>query len=243
VYDQYNAIAAEYQRMKARVLYRIVDYSLKKAIGDISGKDVLDLACGEGYTSRQFKSYGANKVVGVDISSEMIKLAQAQETRRPLGIKYLCSSAQALGCIGEFDMVAGIFLLHYASNEKELFQMCRVIYDNLKSGGRFIAANNKGLKKNLFNNFSKYDFRYSISDGIKDGAEFKLIVEYEAVTTEITMHHYSRRTYDRALHEAGFKRRNWMDFSVPPEVLIEPLGRKWDGFGKISAEGLLVCEK
>lgn len=241
--NQYDSIAAEYQRMKKRVLYKIVDHSLKKALGQIFSLDVLDLACGEGYTSRQFKSYGAKEVIGVDISAKMIKLALEQEKQNPLGIKYICSPAQNLGNIGRFDLVTGIFLLHYAKNENELFQMCKAISKNLKDNGRFVGANNKGLKKNLFNDFSKYDFRYVVDDDIKDGQEFKLIVEYENTITEIVMHHYSRNTYNRVLREAGFKKVQWLDFSVPLKVLRDPKNKKWRGFGKISVEGLLICRK
>lgn len=239
--SQYDSIAAEYQRMKKRALYKIVDHSLKKTLGKISGLDVLDLACGEGYTSRQFKSYGANKVIGVDISAEMIELAREQEERSPLGIDYICSPAQELDDIGRFDLVTGIFLLHYAKNKDELFQMCAVITKHLKNHGRFIGANNKGLKKNLFNDFSEYDFRYVANVDIKDGQEFKLIVEYGDTVTKIAMHHYSRKTYNRVLKEAGFKEIRWLDFSIPPEILRDPRNRKWQGFGKMSAEGLLIC--
>ena len=241
--NQYDLIAAEYKHMKKRVLYRIVDHSLKNVLKKISGLDVLDLACGEGYTSRQLKSYGANKVIGVDISAEMIKLAQEQERRSPLGIKYICSSAQNLGCVGRFDLVTGIFLLHYANNERELFQICEIISKNLKDDGIFIGANNKGLAKNLFNDFSKYDFRHIADCNIKEGQEFRLIVEYGDAVTEIAMRHYSRRTYSRALRAAGFKKIQWLDFSVPQEILRDPENKKWHGFGKISAESLLICRK
>lgn len=241
--NQYDSIAVEYQNIKKRFLYKIVDYSLKNALGRINSLNILDLACGDGYVTRQLKSYGANKVIGVDGSKEMIKLAKLSEKHSPLGIKYICSPVQNLGYVDKFDLVTGIFLLHYAKNKNELFQMCKVISENLKNNGRFIGANNKGLKKNLFNDFSKYDFKYVVDDNIKDGQEFKLIVEFENNITKISMYHYSRKTYNKILQEAGFKNIQWLNFLLPPEAVSNPKYRKWNSFGKISAECLLICGK
>jgi ubiquinone/menaquinone biosynthesis C-methylase UbiE len=46
-------------------------------LGDISGKDVLDLACGEGFFTRLIKQKTTGKVYGVDISENMISLAKS----------------------------------------------------------------------------------------------------------------------------------------------------------------------
>jgi 2-polyprenyl-3-methyl-5-hydroxy-6-metoxy-1,4-benzoquinol methylase len=43
--------------------------------GDVSGLDVLDAGCGTGYLSRQLSARGA-RVVGVDLSENMIRIAQ-----------------------------------------------------------------------------------------------------------------------------------------------------------------------
>ena len=50
-------------------------------IGDPTGKDVLDVACGEGFYSRLIRQRGAAKVVGVDLSAGMVELARKQEAR------------------------------------------------------------------------------------------------------------------------------------------------------------------
>ena len=43
----------------------------------VKGATVLDVGCGEGYVSRNLKSMGAKKIVGVDISEHMIDCANA----------------------------------------------------------------------------------------------------------------------------------------------------------------------
>jgi SAM-dependent methyltransferase len=51
----------------------------------LDGQHALDLACGFGLYTRLLKQHGAAQVLGVDISSEMIRLAQQQEQAAPLG--------------------------------------------------------------------------------------------------------------------------------------------------------------
>ena len=83
---EYDAIAAEYQESKHLSFREHIErYTLFEMLGDIGGKTVLDLACGEGFYTRLLKQAGASEVTGVDISAAMIELAEEQERRRPLG--------------------------------------------------------------------------------------------------------------------------------------------------------------
>jgi len=50
----------------------------KKLLGDISDKDVLDLGCGEGHFTRIISENTTGKVYGMDLSKEMIQLAESQ---------------------------------------------------------------------------------------------------------------------------------------------------------------------
>jgi len=54
---------------------------------DISGKEVIDLGCGEGRNTRLFADRGA-RMTGLDLSPEMIAAARAEEEREPRGISY-----------------------------------------------------------------------------------------------------------------------------------------------------------
>jgi len=66
-----------------------------KMVGNVKGKQLLDLACGEGYNTRILAKKGA-RVIGVDFSKEMIKLARERERRDRLGIRYYVSDAADL---------------------------------------------------------------------------------------------------------------------------------------------------
>jgi ubiquinone/menaquinone biosynthesis C-methylase UbiE len=55
---------------------------------DLSGQQVLDMACGLGELSCLLSSHGAS-VTGVDISANMLGHAMTQEAPEPHGIRYL----------------------------------------------------------------------------------------------------------------------------------------------------------
>jgi ubiquinone/menaquinone biosynthesis C-methylase UbiE len=85
----YDEIAHEYRDSKLLPFRDYAEsYSLFRLIGKLDGKTVLDLACGEGHYTRRLKQAGAARVLGVDISPEMIKLAEDSETTTPLGCQY-----------------------------------------------------------------------------------------------------------------------------------------------------------
>ena len=75
--SEYDAIAGEYQESK-RLSFRehVERYTLFETLGDVRGKTVLDLACGEGFYTRLLRQAGASEVTGVDISAAMIELAE-----------------------------------------------------------------------------------------------------------------------------------------------------------------------
>ena len=70
-------------------------------IGGLSGKTVVDLACGEGFYTRLIRQQGAAKVVGVDLSARMVELAREQEAEQRLGIEYVTGDARHLEPKGE----------------------------------------------------------------------------------------------------------------------------------------------
>ncbi|MXY55621.1 MAG: class I SAM-dependent methyltransferase, partial [Gammaproteobacteria bacterium] len=74
---EYDAIARGYQESK-RLPFRehIERHTLFQLLGDVAGKTVLDLACGDGFYTRLLRQAGASQVTGVDISRAMIELAE-----------------------------------------------------------------------------------------------------------------------------------------------------------------------
>ena len=49
---------------------------LFELIGDVKGKKVLDLGCGDGWYDRKLIELGASSVLGIDLSTKMINEAK-----------------------------------------------------------------------------------------------------------------------------------------------------------------------
>jgi SAM-dependent methyltransferase len=81
-------------------------------VGDLRGREVLDAGCGDGYSTRMLARTGAH-MTGVDLSARMIALAQAEERRAPLGIRYARASYTDLALFAgaTFDAVVSFMAL------------------------------------------------------------------------------------------------------------------------------------
>lgn len=186
----------------------------KSLMGNIQGKNVLDLACGSGYFSRLFAGWGANQVVAVDVSSEMITEAKNEERKNPSGVEFHVGDAANLGDLGKFDMVFAGFLLHYAATVSELTKMTSAISSHLLPGGRFVSFNenpelpiHKGMK---------YGVRTRAHGPIRDGVKVTR-THFDSNKSELFSfdhYHYEKTTYEKALVEAGLDDIEWRSFIV-----------------------------
>lgn len=109
-----------------------------KLIGDVRGRLVLDLACGEGYNTRILARKGA-KVTGVDYSEKLVELAQREEAKEKLGICYGVLDAADLSNLSSnhFDLVTCFMSLQDIENYKvAISEVARV----LKNRCRFVFS-------------------------------------------------------------------------------------------------------
>lgn len=72
------------------------------------------MACGEGFYTRLIRHRDAARVRGLDLSEGMIALAEAQETRQPLGVTYAVADARELSGEDPVDLIVAAYLLNYA---------------------------------------------------------------------------------------------------------------------------------
>lgn len=106
-------------------------------LGDVSGKTVLDYGCGAGENSVLIASHGAAKVVGIDISPELVELGM-----RRLALHGFAAQAELkVGSAHELpiedesvDVVFGMAILHHLDLQLASAEVFRV----LKNGGRAI---------------------------------------------------------------------------------------------------------
>jgi ubiquinone/menaquinone biosynthesis C-methylase UbiE len=218
---QYDEIAEQYKESRQLEIFRIISHTMSHWIGDVAGRSVLELACGEGNGARAVKQAGAGRVVGVDVSEQMIQLAREAEAKQPLGIEYIARAAQELGRIGEFDVVTATFLLHYARNRDELRDMARAAYLNLRPGCRFVTLNeNHGRAANWSEEVTeRYGFRWRTPAWpLNNGDPMVITLLHGASEATFTVQYFSRETYEWALEEAGFKAVRWHDMVLPPDM-------------------------
>uniref|UniRef100_B8HQR3 Methyltransferase type 11 n=1 Tax=Cyanothece sp. (strain PCC 7425 / ATCC 29141) TaxID=395961 RepID=B8HQR3_CYAP4 len=209
----YDRIAQQYKRSK-QLPFRLHSemYTYLQLLGDVSGQTVLDLACGDGTYSRLLKRQGAARVVGVDMSEKMIELAVAEETRAPLGIEYLVSTAEDIGKIDQFDLVVAAFLLNYAQTREQLQQMCESIALNLKPGGRFVGINNNQEQPpETYPKCAAYGFIKTIAGPLQSGRAITYIFIDPDTQQEFRFDNYylGQTTYDAVLTETGFTDVSW----------------------------------
>ena len=141
--SDYQGHAAGYQSAKRQPWRTYLEQpSALALLGDLSHQTVLDLGCGEGHYSRLLKQLGAAQVLGVDLSSDMVELARAQERSHPVGIDYRVGDAGDLTLAEPVDLVFAGYLFNHARNRKELRAQCITVSNLLRPGGRLVALNN-----------------------------------------------------------------------------------------------------
>lgn len=109
-----------------------------RLIGNVKGRLVLDLACGEGYNTRILAKKGA-KVVGIDFSAKLMTLARIEEAKEKLGIDYHIADAADLSRFPSkcFDLVTCSMALQDIKEYKAaVSEVARV----LKNRGRFVFS-------------------------------------------------------------------------------------------------------
>jgi toxoflavin synthase len=218
VTTDYNAIAEGYKRAKLQPWREFIEaFTFLGLIGDVSGKAVVDLACGEGFYTRRLKENGAARVLGVDLSRGMIELARAEEARDPLGVDYVVQDGRELSLPGEFDLAVAAYLLNYARDRQELQSMCTGIARCLKPGGRFVTINtNPGLHFPDAPSYHPYGFETRIDGEFREGAPITWTFHLDDGPITVENYHLDVSAHERALQTAGFRQVRWHRPRVSP---------------------------
>jgi 2-polyprenyl-3-methyl-5-hydroxy-6-metoxy-1,4-benzoquinol methylase len=238
----YNSIASQYKKAKFQPWRRFIEhYTFFELLGDLKGKTVLDLACGEGFFTRFLKQAGASRVVGVDISQGMIQLAREEENRRPLGIEYLVHDVTTLHLQEKFDVVTAAYLLNYARTPEELLAMGLAVAESLKPGSRFVTVNNNPGVETFEGR--KYGFRKSFSGDLQEGTPIAWTIFLEEGSLEIINYHLDVATHGEILGQAGLRDLHWHGPRLAPAGEAE-LGRGfWSHFLEQPPVIFLECRK
>jgi ubiquinone/menaquinone biosynthesis C-methylase UbiE len=240
VTTNYDFISEQYKRAKLQPWRAHVEaFTFLRQIGDLNGKSVLDLACGEGFYSRILKERGAAEVTGIDLSEKMIELARKQEQAIPLQIDYKVGDAKNLVLGKKYDLVVAAYLLNYARNSSELLAMFQTIADCLKPGGRFVTVNsNPGLDFSTAPSFRQYGFETIVLGPWKEETPVQWKFHLKDGTIEIENYYLNIATHEDASRAAGLHSISCCQPSVSEE------GKRTFGedyWSRLLAQPPLIC--
>ena len=114
----------------------MLDSWMLDALGDVRGKSVLDIGCGEGRFSRVLAGLGA-EVTGLDLTKPLVERARSLAVG---GDSYVVGDAETLDGIADesFNLAVSyivlVDLLDYRASIEAAFRV-------LKPGGRFVVSN------------------------------------------------------------------------------------------------------
>ncbi len=230
----YNSghVAEQYLKVKAQPWRaRLETYSFMKLIGDVDGKTVVDIACGEGYFTRRLRQAGAARIVGCDISDRMIGLAREREASEALGIEYRVEDARSILPQQDFDLAVAAWLLVYAHDRAELAQMCQGLARRLRPGGRVVTmTTNPGLSYfRPLPDYRKYGgFEVQLTDRVFDiAALIRLTFHLDDSSLEIENYYLPGSAYESALRDAGFRDVKLHRLEVEPDGPAGEDGAYW----------------
>lgn len=235
----FDEIAHEYAAKDPAVMPMRIHsevYTLFEVLPNVPESSILELACSDGYFSRLLGGCGAKKVVAIDISPEMIALAQAAHTTPDPRLEYLVRDARNMGTLGAFDAVFTPYLLDHAHTRDELRQMCETAFKNLEPGGRFVALSNHPDSFPADALVEHFGLTKEKPDPFQDETPFVLTLVVpvegsdELQRIPFTGYYYAKATFEATLREVGFEAIRWHELRVSPEGMKEHGEAYWEAY-------------
>ena len=231
---KYDAIAARYRKSKSLPFRSVIErYTLFELLPNPHGLSFYDFACGEGHYARELMRAGARRVTGVDISPEMIALAEAEERKRPLGVRYHGSDVAGFDPPEPADVVVAMFLLHYASDADHLGRFLATVRRALVPGGQLVGfLDNVCEPPDDRHSGAKYGFERLCSPvregGPREGDPvFYRFTNPDGTAFEFNNNYWKPETYESAFEAAGFDDFRWERLRLDPAERGNPF---WDDF-------------
>ncbi len=168
---------------------------IKKMLPNIKGKTILDLGCGAGGMSRFFAENGAKKVVGIDISSNMLKIAKERTLQK--NISYLNLPMEDISSLNsKFEFVFSSLAFHYVENFDKLISDISkllkpngvLLFSQEHPVGTAMIFNSPNMENHIeingkryyllsdYNNNSQRKLHWSVDDVVKYHRNFSTII-------------------------------------------------------------------
>jgi ubiquinone/menaquinone biosynthesis C-methylase UbiE len=122
--------------------------------------------------------------------------------------------------IDKFDLVLAIHVLHYVKTKRELLKLCKKIYNNTSSEGKFIAMimnPDYDFKKQEYYPKKEYLSTFNKLEAPNEEENYKLIMTSKSSRIELDITYFSKNTYKQILQSAGFRKVNFHNLIVSKE--------------------------
>lgn len=119
-------------------IYGRFDWVMERS-GDVRNKDICDIGCGSGRFVTEFAKRGANRVVGVDVAPDMIKLASELAAQDGVANKCEFHVSDVLNWKTDktFDIAIAIGFWDYIQDPPERLRLIRKM---VRPDGKFLSA-------------------------------------------------------------------------------------------------------
>eukprot|EP00038_Savillea_parva_P010497 m.190750 g.190750 ORF g.190750 m.190750 type:complete len:265 (+) comp18111_c0_seq1:162-956(+) len=232
---EYDGGAAVYRDVAATddALVEIESFFLQ--CPPLDGLNVCDIACGEGRYTRHIASRGAARVVGLDLSEQMLNQARDHPDNAVHPVEYRQYDLAAElpeELHGKFDLVTSQYLLCYAQTLELLHTFVTHCFSAVKPGGTFVS-----LTDNMSNTPDEYglwkDYGYhKVTDAVvgpdgllPEGSKVTWVFDGSDFQSDVWIWHPA--TYIHAFTRAGFEKVEFFGFQMPSQWLFDKSKRAW----------------
>ena len=233
VADEYDRIGLQYKESKQLPFRHFVEeHSMFSLLGDLAGRSVVDLACGDGIYARKLMHAGARRVVGVDISSEMIALAEQAEAVEPLGVRYVVADVATVQLDDRFDIALCSYLFNYARTRAELRTLTESVHRLLRPGGLVVGCNDyPDNPRPHFDRYRPYGF-IKVGETERHEGDTVTYRFFNADGSWFELDNYFLPTdaYRQEFADAGFASFDWVMPQVSRQGLAEFPAGFWDTY-------------
>ena len=249
--EDWNSTAEAYERFNSApdsYSYTIEWPCIKALLPDIKGRDVLDIGCGTGIFTFLLEQYGPAKLIGLDLSEEMLKLARGKAFKRESKASFVQGDAARLSDYPDtpVDFIFSSTTTHYIENLSGFFSG---ISKTLKSGGSCIismihpvySAQYPIAHGDRFPTEDEWSIRYQ---DMRKRAYIQPWIEYnDAYENRLSCsYHYMFSDYINAIIQAGLTITRVCE-PMPPEAWKETEPYRYESFIETPAYMIIKATK
>ena len=208
----YDSVSKDHSKMHSSdSIKTFAQYpSVVSLLGDVKGKLLLDIGCGDGVLARMFANKGAS-VVGYDISQSQISLAE-ELSKDFLQIQYFVSSPKDFSYPKKFDVGYAAMVLCYLNDLPDLQSLFDSIYASLNESGFFVLLDLD--KSKLVFGKDYFSRRFDLLPSNKIALNFH-VPGTKSFSVEFTG--FTKNDFEACAKKSGFKSIKWFDVNFTKE--------------------------